>query len=193
MAIDIENILADTLLSLCHEKEYKDITIKDIRSKSGISRTGFYNHFRDKNDLAHWIYYHRVQTFFTKEPVENFYESLLIYYRRVQKYHYFLKSVLKVTEQNCLKDYMYEHPFQWELQYNIQWYQKNQGKKPVMDELRFFTEYHSMASVSMTIKWIQEDMPFPPEEMARRIAYLKKIGFAEILNDADENIEHPYK
>lgn len=77
MAIDIENILADTLLSLCHEKEYKDITIKDIRSKSGISRTGFYNHFRDKNDLTHWIYCHRVQTFFTKESVENFYESLL--------------------------------------------------------------------------------------------------------------------
>ena len=60
MAIDIKGILADTLLELCKEKDYKNITVKDIRDKSGVSKTGFYNHFRDKNDLAQWIYYHNI-------------------------------------------------------------------------------------------------------------------------------------
>ena len=69
MAININGLLADTLLSLCREKEYKDITVKDIREKSGISRTGFYNHFCDKNDLAQWIYCNRIQTFFETDDV----------------------------------------------------------------------------------------------------------------------------
>lgn len=196
MAIDINGILEDTLLSLCQEKEFKDITVKDIREKSGISRTGFYNHFRDKNDLAQWIYYHRIQKSFQAEQIEcmdNYYEALVDFYKCVQKYHYFLKSALKVSEQNCLKDYMYKHPFEWELQYHIQWYEKNIGEKPEIEELSFFTEYHSAGAVSMTIKWIQEDMPIPPEEMARRISYLKRIGFGKILNDSERNIKHPYE
>lgn len=196
MAIDVKGILADTLLELCKEKDYKNITVKDIRDKSGVSKTGFYNHFRDKNDLAQWIYYHRIQTSFQKEnfkPEENYYNALLDYYKRVEKYHYFLKTALKVSEQNCLKYYMYEHPFEWELQYHVWWYEKNFREKPIMDELAFFTEYHSSGAVSMTIKWIQNDMPFPPEEMARRIVYLKRCGFARILNDAEENSKHPYE
>ena len=196
MAIDIKGILADTLLSLCREKEYKNITVKDIREKSGISRTGFYNHFRDKNDLAQWVYYHRIQTSFQLEKMEaadHYYEALVDYYRRIEKYHFFLKSALKEKEQNCLRDYMYEHPFEWELQYHILWYEKNRGEKPMMDELRFFTEYHSSGAVSMTIKWIENNMPIPPEEIARRITYLKRIGLAQILHDEDKNNEHPYE
>lgn len=153
MAIDVKGILADTLLELCKEKDFKSITVKDIRDRSGVSKTGFYNHFRDKNDLAQWIYYHRIQTSFQKEnfkPEGNYYNALLDYYKRVEKYH-------------------------------------------LMDELAFFTEYHSSGAVSMTIKWIQNDMPFPPEEMARRIVYLKRGGFARILNDAEENSKHPYE
>ena len=56
MAINIKQIVADALLELCRTKELKAITIKDIREKTGISRQGFYNHFRDKDDLIHWIY-----------------------------------------------------------------------------------------------------------------------------------------
>lgn len=196
MAIDINNILADTFLSLCREKEYKDITVKDIRERSGISRTGFYNHFRDKNDLVQWIYYERIQTSFQKEKmssVNNYYEALVFYYQKVQEYHFFLKSALKDNGQNCLRDYMYEHPYEWELQYHKNWYEENTGEEPEMEKLSFFTEYHSSGAVSMTIKWIQRDMPISPEEMARRISYLKRIGFGKILNDTEENFHHPYE
>ena len=196
MAININEILADTLLDLCRKKEYKDITVKDIREQSGISRTGFYNHFRDKNDLAQWIYYYRIQTSFQVEQMnimDRYYEALVDYYRRIKKYHFFLKSVLKETGQNCLRNYMYEHPFEWEFRYHIRWYEKNAGEKPLMEELRFFTEYHSFGAVSMTMKWIENNMPISPEEMAGRIAYLKKIGLAQVLHDNETNIQHPYE
>ena len=60
MAINIKQIVADAMLDLCRTKELKAITIKDIREKTGVSRQGFYNHFKDKEDLIHWIYYDRV-------------------------------------------------------------------------------------------------------------------------------------
>ena len=64
MAINIKQIVADAMLDLCRTKELKAITIKDIREKTWVSRQGFYNHFKDKDDLIHWIYYDRVLTNF---------------------------------------------------------------------------------------------------------------------------------
>lgn len=196
MAIDIEGLLADTLLALCREKPFREITVKDIRDRSGISRTGFYNHFRDKNDLVQWVYYHRVQTPFQlsqMEAVDHYFEALVDYYNRVAAYHFFLKAALSVSGQNCLRDYLYAHPLEWELAYHVRWYEQNLGEAPDMEKLRFFTEYHSSGAASMTIKWIENDMPIPPEEMARRISYLKQLGLSQILHDEKEHAAHPYQ
>lgn len=191
MAIDIKNIVAEALLEICKTKDLASITIKDIREKTGISRQGFYNHFRDKNDLIHWIYYDRILTeFHSVELDRDYYTDLKDYYQRAAEYHYFLKPAIRDSGQNCLKDYMFEHPFQWELQYHEKWYEKNNSEKPVMEEVRFFIKYHSLASAGMTIEWIREDMPVTPEQMARRITYLRKIGLGTILNgrDREENL-----
>ena len=61
-----------------------------------------------------------------------------------------------------------------------------------MEELRFFTKYHSMASAGMTIKWIEEDMPVSPEMMAKRITNLRRIGLSELLKDTEDKEQHPY-
>lgn len=76
MAINIKQIVADAMLDLCRTKELKAITIKDIREKTGISRQGFYNHFKDKDDLIHWIYYDRVLTnFHNTDTDKGYYEN----------------------------------------------------------------------------------------------------------------------
>ena len=113
MAINIKQIVADALLELCRTKELKAITIKDIREKTGISRQGFYNHFRDKDDLIHWIYYDRVMTnFHDLDAGKGYYENLKDYFLRAEAYHFFLKPAVMMCGQNCLKSYMLEHPFE---------------------------------------------------------------------------------
>lgn len=194
MAIKIEDLLADALLELCKDKPLKNITIKDLRDRTGISRQSFYNHFKDKNDLIQWIYYHRVLVRFQEVCIEeDYYKDLLDYYNRVAEYHYFLKPAALMTDQNCLREYMYEHPFQWELKYHEIWCRENQTEAPVEEELRFFTRYHALASVGITIEWILEDMPVTPEVMADRIAYLKRIGMSQILKDSEEKPHHLYR
>ena len=83
MAINIKQSVADALLELCRTKELKSVTIKDLREKTGVSRQGFYNHFRDKDDLIIWIYYDRVMTNFHSIDVnKGYYENLKDYYLR---------------------------------------------------------------------------------------------------------------
>jgi len=43
--------LGDALLTLMHEKPFDTITVQDVLDLAGVSRSTFYTHFRDKDDL----------------------------------------------------------------------------------------------------------------------------------------------
>ncbi|MDO4405037.1 MAG: TetR family transcriptional regulator [Atopobiaceae bacterium] len=62
MAIDVESIIIDALLSLMEDEgvPLARVTVKQIMQASGVSRQTFYNHFLDKNDLVCHIYDKRV-------------------------------------------------------------------------------------------------------------------------------------
>ena len=43
--------LGDALVALLLEKPFDDITVQDVLDRAKVSRSTFYSHFRDKNDL----------------------------------------------------------------------------------------------------------------------------------------------
>lgn len=43
--------LGDALVKLMHEKPFEEITVQQILDGAGVSRSTFYTHFSDKNDL----------------------------------------------------------------------------------------------------------------------------------------------
>jgi AcrR family transcriptional regulator len=43
--------LGDALVELLVEKSFDDITVHDVLERAGVSRSTFYTHYRDKNDL----------------------------------------------------------------------------------------------------------------------------------------------
>ncbi|HMV48532.1 MAG TPA: TetR/AcrR family transcriptional regulator [Blastocatellia bacterium] len=45
------DVLGDALITLMHEKAFDDITVQDVLDLAGVSRSTFYAHFRDKDDL----------------------------------------------------------------------------------------------------------------------------------------------
>ena len=51
-----KEILAESLKNLSAKKSFDKITTYEIVKNCGLSKTTFYNHFRDKYDLAAWIY-----------------------------------------------------------------------------------------------------------------------------------------
>jgi len=45
------DMLGDALVELMHEKPFEEITVQQVLDRAGVSRSTFYAHYRDKNDL----------------------------------------------------------------------------------------------------------------------------------------------
>src|SRR5581483_6819484 len=43
--------LGDALIALLIEKSFDAVTVQDVLDRAGVSRSTFYAHYRDKNDL----------------------------------------------------------------------------------------------------------------------------------------------
>ncbi|HKX27909.1 MAG TPA: TetR/AcrR family transcriptional regulator [Blastocatellia bacterium] len=44
-------VLGDALIRLMHEKPFESITVQEVLDLAGVSRSTFYTHYRDKDDL----------------------------------------------------------------------------------------------------------------------------------------------
>lgn len=188
MAINMKDILADGLLHICQTVSLEKITIKQLLDETNVSRQTFYNHFQDKNDLIQYIYLSKIIPLYsTSDHMIDFHTSLLDTLYRIKKYHKFMKEACLISGQNCLKDYIFEHC----KQFDLEWHQKLYGSTPMPDALRFATEYHATASSSMTLSWILSDMPASCEEMADLITQLRGFGMQKLFNH-DESKGNPY-
>ncbi len=185
MAINVKKILADELLELINKQNLQTITIKQLLDATGISRQTFYNHFIDKNDLIQYIYNTRiVPGFDISKPEISFYDSLLETLENMKTYHVFMKQACMMEGQNCLKDYIFEHCEQFDLQYHRHLYGKD-----LPEPLIFATIYHAHASSSMTLSWILSDMPVSTKEIAKLIVNMRSLGMDQLFG---EN-KNPYK
>ncbi len=157
-------------------------------NKAGVSRQTFYNHFKDKDDLIQYIYNSRIVPDFNENNMQiNFYNSLVETFNNIRKYHYFMKAACLMDGQNCLKDYIYKHCYE----FDMKWHQKLYGKKTMPEALKFATEYHASASSSMTLSWILSDMPVSSEEIAGLIVKMRGIGMDILFKDGEYK-KNPY-
>lgn len=189
MAINVKNIIASALLELCETKSLEALTVKQILEKSGVSRQTFYNHFIDKNDLIQYVYKEKIIPDFHDNNMNiSFYDSLVIAFENMKKYHHFMKQACLMEGQNCLKDYIFNHC----KEFDLKWHQELYGDEPMPESLRFATEYHATASSSMTLSWILSDMPVSCEEIAKMITEMRGLGMEQLFKNGKTK-GNPYK
>lgn len=182
-------LFAEEFLLLLNKYSLESISIKQLTTKSGLSRQSFYNYFLDKNDLIHYIYEKYIIPDFDENNVDiNFRDSLLLSFENMMKYHRFMKEACMREDQNCLKDYIFSHCEQFDLQ----WHQKIYGKRSMPNELVFATKYHANASSSMTLSWIISDMPIAAEKLATMITEMRGMGMERLFEDGEKQ-GNPYK
>ena len=68
----VKEIFARSLKKLSAKKSVEKITVKDIVNDCRLTKTTFYNHFRDKYDLAAWIYSTSAEKIMNKINSENY-------------------------------------------------------------------------------------------------------------------------
>ena len=81
--------LADALEELLSQKNFDDITIKEISEKAMVSKLTFYNNFLDKNDLLMYLFHRYSEEIYEKVKVAIMAPSTLH-----QKYEQAVKMVV---------------------------------------------------------------------------------------------------
>lgn len=180
MAIDVESIVIDALLSLVEDENVplERVTVKRILERSGVSRQTFYNHFLDKNDLICRVYERRMVRAFNGAMKGFAYRDQLAEALRLMHSHgEFLLQACKMDGQNNLADHMLERA----KRFDLEWHQHLWGTEPMPEELRLATVYHVTASVQMTIAWILSGFSAPEDELADLISRMRQIGMDPIF------------
>lgn len=188
MAIDVKSIIADALLKLCETKGLSKVTIADIQAVSGVSRQTFYNHFKDKRDVIQYIYETRIISHWKTPNADlDYYDAALAAFKNDARYRIFLKQALQMDGANCLVDYMYEYS----KKFDLAWHQSLYGSAPMSRELRFASEYHSIAGIQMRIQWIMNDLPYSPEQLLEMIICTRLYSLNELLFNGRDDVS-PY-
>ena len=167
--------LAQALQELMEEVPFDKINVTQICEKCGINRKSFYYHFKDKYDLANWIFDTEFISFsLAFSDVTNFDERLDLL-NDICDYFYrnriFYRKVLKIKGQNSFSEHLREYCrplLSLRLTYLF-------GKDAADDfTINFFTD----AALCCMERWIMEKDCMPPDQF---VAKLKSL----ILNGAD--------
>lgn len=83
--------LSEALAALIEEKGYDAVSIRDILSRSGVSRSAFYLHFENKEQLLLWGHGH-LEALILGEGQEKI--AFLGFYRHLEERHVLAESML---------------------------------------------------------------------------------------------------
>ena len=99
-------LLAASLKDLAQFKPVDKITVKEIAKNCGVTAPTFYNNFRDKYELAAWIYNQKFD-----EALENFYAS--------RNFEQFTRRCMEILFEdeifylNALKNFVGQNSFRY--------------------------------------------------------------------------------
>lgn len=88
--IGIEDKIANTLIKLMREKDYKKIKISELVDESGVSRVTFYRHFNSKDDV---LYKHL-------ESLSSNYSENINQYYQAKEFHKIIDFIFIAFKEN---------------------------------------------------------------------------------------------
>lgn len=149
------------LIALMKEKNFSEITVTDIITKSGVARASYYRNFYSKEDVlvattenAKQEYIRRLQE---SGYDYNSYEGILLAFRYFRA---FRRYILYVYNAGLASIY---------LRLLDEYLENVGGDMPANDVRRYMLYYYSGAVYNVFLKWLENGMKETPEQMARLI------------------------
>ena len=133
-----KEILADSLSELLAAKPFEKITVTEITANCGIAKRTFYYYFRDKYELALWMYIHQLDAYYEENPQEISFRSLVTHCANVLwKDRFLIQNVLQYSGQNNLVHSVYE-PLIKRYLYLIKEYYGDEITDTIRDAVTFY-------------------------------------------------------
>ena len=164
---DTKKILANSLEDLLKTRSYEKITVQEIVDHCSASRSVFYRHFKDKQDLMQWLFRVKMEVGFTtyEESIQMRWESAHRVVEMLYEYRHIVKKLISDKGQNTFTDLLYEQGLM---------HTRNMLKTALKTEI---LPVELDASVKMFVggvtytltDWIQRGYPQRPEDITNAI------------------------
>jgi len=170
---------AQSLKSLMEKRSFAKISVADLCENCGMSRKGFYYHFRDKYDLVHWIFQVEfIQTIQDGERLSSWelFSQLCRYFYRERDFY---RGAIQIQGQNSFRDYFCEIITPAIEEMASDWMEGGRDKK-------FYTTFFGDAILTSVLRWLSTPQPEPPERYLEHIHHVLVVGARKVLAELEE-------
>lgn len=158
--------LRNALVQLILEKHYDDISVQDIIDRANVGRSTFYSHFRDKEDLFRGDWERLLVSFVSEINAENIKQGKFFpiteLFIHLKHFHPFYRALVRSGKTEKLfgigQKYLTER-------IELQLKELLENEEIFDVPLPILANHLSSEVFSLLKWWLDQNMPYPPEEM----------------------------
>lgn len=179
-----KNVLASALKKLMKEKGFEKISVSEICEECGMNRKSFYYHFKDKYDLANWIFYEDFLKHLQAASYADGWEAMQDLCENFYADRDFYLEALKIGGQNSFRGYVTETIRPLVIYFTQDIFDEGSEKE-------FFDTYFADAILNTITHWLQDDTKLSPEDFVKS---MRNVLTAVALRNpqGDEKGEQPF-
>ena len=158
-----KKLFADTLKDMLKEMPMEKVRINELCRRCGADRQTFYYHFRDKYDLATWIFARDYETVLMDTSGQYTIEHAAAILQRMHDDKLFYRKVFSARSQNAISTYIFEYF----VTLGTEAVRRQFGEEALTVDTVYEIKSHSFACVGHTLEWLEGRSGYSPEEFAR--------------------------
>lgn len=180
-------MMHEALMALIVEKGYESVTVQDILDRADVGRSTFYAHYRDKDELLLSGFEH-LRTLFEQQQQSMRasrhggdgpdFNMILELFRHTGQHHKLYKAIAGKQSGEMILKYLHRYLYEM-LIVPHKALMKNKPAPPVPVEIT--THWIVSSLLSLTIWWLENNMPYPAEKMDEIFRRLMMPGIEAAL------------
>ncbi|MFA5495849.1 MAG: TetR/AcrR family transcriptional regulator [Porticoccaceae bacterium] len=181
------NALRGAMIELLTKQPYESISVQDIASRAGVSRSSFYVYFRDKDDLLisgfEEIGVNSYDDLFETSDSDPYYPNFsIVLFRGSEREKEVSRAILKLGSSNPA----FLHMRNMLVIKTRDWLHSINTAVPEED-LEPTVHYLASALQGLLTWWVTNDFPSPADTISRHFNQLAIAGLQGLLHLAPEN------
>ncbi len=182
--------LRDALIALITEKGYETITVQDIADRANLARATFYLHYKDKEDLmlrsleeSYDELVEHVEKAGAEDPARVGIHSDLIVFQHVAEYAEFYRIILGRRGVASFTVQIRHYLAKVTRKIAVDLTPEHLHQSPMFDMM-----LHTQAGalIALVSWWLENDMPYTPQQMAEFSQGYCMFGLPQVLGVAPE-------
>ncbi|NJK52418.1 MAG: TetR/AcrR family transcriptional regulator [Leptolyngbyaceae cyanobacterium SU_3_3] len=182
-------LLRDALLVLIPEKKYDAISVQEICDRAMVHRTTFYKHYEGKDGLLRSLIQEIYDELATKIPTPDVvlatasYDKLAAHliqiFIHIAEYKIFYKAMLSGSGVGVFRLFLRDQMVKRVLS-RIRLLTKPDEQLPVPELI--MAQYTAGALINVITWWVEQEMPYSPEQMALYVTRLWAYGVYPVFS-----------